>query len=165
MTRIVAIFESPQDVQRAAAASEEAGWRAVSLCSPAFDEQLLQLVGATRSPVAIGALGGGVFGLLCGFLLTIGTVRQWPGLIVSGKPLVAMPPFLVIVFELTVLGASIAAVATFLFASRRARRTAADACDRSTTDARFALLVELPATSSELDALLQSAGAIEWRTL
>ena len=165
MIRVLAIFDSPLALRRAAAASEDAGWRAVSLCSPAFDERLLQSVGATRSPVAAWTFWGGVLGAVCGFALTIGTVRQWPGLMVSGKPLVSMPPFLIIVFELAILGASIAAIVSFLLAARHARHAAGGVCSPATTDARFALVVEAPDTQSGLDALLQSAGAIEWRTV
>jgi Protein of unknown function (DUF3341) len=165
VTRIVALFDSPEKLARAAAASERAGWRTASLCSPAFDERLLQIAGATRSPVAIWGFWGGAIGVVSGLLLTIGTVRQWPGLIVSGKPLVAMPAFLIIAFELGILGASIAAIVSFLLASKRARRRAGAICEPSTTDARFSLLVEAPAGQHDMDALLQSAGAIEWRTV
>src|SRR4051812_29669850 len=140
MTRVVAVFDSPQALERAIEASTEAGWRTVSICSPAFDEQLLRLAGATQSPVTTYALAGGALGVMFGLLLTIGTVRQWPGLIVSGKPLIAMPPFLIIVFELAILFASIAAVVGFVVAATRARRTGGAASDARTTDARFALL-------------------------
>src|SRR5205823_14653380 len=47
MTRIVAVFDSPHAVERAIDASRQAGWRAVTVCSPAFHESLLQHVGAT----------------------------------------------------------------------------------------------------------------------
>ena len=162
---MVAEFDSPDAVQQAIEASRLAGWRAVSVCSPAFDEQLLQLVGATRSPVASWTVAGGLVGIVGGLLLTIGTVRQWPGLIVSGKPLVAMPPFLIIVFELTILAASLASVASFLIASRRARRAAGAACNRTTTDDRFALLVESTTDPRHMAAVLRSIGALEWRVL
>ena len=59
MTRVVAVFDSPHAVERAIEALRKAGWRAVSVCSPAFDENLLQLVGATRSPVAASTLASG----------------------------------------------------------------------------------------------------------
>jgi hypothetical protein len=165
VTRVVAVFESPDAVERAVAASTRAGWRPITVCSPAFDEALLQLVGANRSPVAAGALAGGVVGVICGFVLTIGTVRQWPGLIVGGKPLVATPPFLLIVFELAILAASITAVVMFLFASKGARRAAGATCAGTTTDDRFALIVEAKSGSAEIDAVLRSAGAVEWRVL
>src|SRR5438477_11603299 len=62
MTRIVAVFDSPHAVERAIEASQHAGWRAVTVCSPAFDERLLQHVGAARSPVAVWALIGAILG-------------------------------------------------------------------------------------------------------
>jgi len=164
VTRVLAVFDSPRAVERAIDAVTKAGSRAISVCAPAFDENLLRRVGAVRSPVAGWALAGGLFGVGCGFLLTIGTVRQWPGLIVGGKPLVSMPPFLIIVFELAILAASIAAIVTFLVVSKRARRAAGGACDATTTDNRFALIVQ-SAASSEIVALLRSVGAIEWRVL
>src|SRR3954471_15162786 len=165
MTRVVAVFDSPQALERAIEASTEAGWRTVSICSPAFDEQLLRLAGGAPSPGTTYALAGGALGVMFGFLLTIGTVRQWPGLIVSGKPLIAMPPFLIIVFELAILGASLASVASFLIAARHARRTAGAACNYTTTDHRFTLLVESTATPRRIDDVLRSIGARECRLL
>ena len=165
MTRLVAIVDSPQAVERTIAAGRAAGWRAVTVCSPAFDEKLLQRVGATRSSIGLWSFAGGIAGIISGFALTIGTVRRWPGLIVGGKPLVAMTPFIVIVFELAILGASVAAVAAFAFAARRARRAAVGACGPMTTDDRFAVLLESVSRSPDVDAVLRSAGASEWRVL
>jgi hypothetical protein len=137
----------------------------VTVVSPAFDATLLQLVGATRSPVAGWTFVSGMLGIVLGFVLTIGTVRQWPGLIVGGKPLMSMPAFLIIVFELTILCASIGAVVSFLIASSRARRTAGPVRDATTTDSRFALVVDSPAAVAEANQLMQSVGAIEWRAV
>src|SRR5215470_6735816 len=41
-------------------------------------------------------------GCITGFTLTIATTLHYP-LIVGGKPIISIPPFLVIVFELTIL--------------------------------------------------------------
>jgi hypothetical protein len=165
VTRLVAQFDSPDAVARAVEAASRAGWRTVSICSPAFDEKLLRLVHATRSPVAAWALVSGIVGTASGFLLTIGTVREWPRLIVSGKPLISTPPFLIIVFELAILFAALAAAVSFLVSSKRARRRAGPICDATTTDSRFALLVESTGSIAETDQLLNSIGALEWRRL
>src|SRR3954467_11741467 len=120
--RVVAYFDSAQQLERAGREAEDAGWRGVGAGAPAFNDAVLDAAHATESPVAIVALIGGLAGVLAGALLTVGTVREWPGLIVGGKPLIAVPPFLVITFELTILLASIAGVCSFLVAARRARR-------------------------------------------
>ncbi len=163
--RAIAVFDSPESVRHAIEAGARAGWRATSLCSPAFNEDLLQLVGAVTSPVPAWTLAGGIAGAVFGLVLTIGTVRQWPRLIVSGKPLVAIPSFLVIVFELAILGASIAAMVAFVVASRRARRAAGIACSPVTTDDRFAVLFESAAADSDAARLLNSMTPREWRIL
>jgi hypothetical protein len=162
--RVVAYFESVPDLERAARDARLEGWRVLAACSPAFDEQVLEAVRATRSPVAMSGLLGGIAGLISGLLLTIGTVREWPGLIVSGKPLISMPPFLIIVFELTILGASIGAVWSFLVASVRARRDGDAAWDVTTTDDRFSLLLEpLDAVAERQDAVLRRLRSSAWR--
>jgi|1185.fasta_scaffold20956_3 hypothetical protein len=162
--RAIGYFDSPDRLDRASQEAARAGWLTIEVFSPACDERLLQIAGATRSPVAITAVGGGVLGLLGGIVLTVGTVRQWPGLIVGGKPLVSMPPFLIIMFELAVLMAAIGAAWSFLAASARARRRAATVPDPVTTDNQFALLIEAPHETGELaESFFERTGATGWR--
>jgi len=47
-------------------------------------------------------LVGGLAGCFTGFAFTSYTVLSWP-LIVGGKPMISIPPFTVIAFELTIL--------------------------------------------------------------
>jgi hypothetical protein len=164
--RVVAYFESAEDFERAGVAAEHAGWRIVGACAPAFNERVLDAAHATRSPVAAAALAGGFVGLLSGLLLTVGTVREWPTLIVSGKPLISVPPFLIIMFELSILVASVAALWSFLSASARARRTERDACDETTSDNRLSMLLEADAhQAGALDDLLRRTAPSAWRTV
>ncbi len=62
-------------------------------------------------------LGGGLTGCISGFALTIGTVLAWP-LITSGKPLISIPPFIVIAFELTILFGALASLTGFFLLGR-----------------------------------------------
>jgi hypothetical protein len=164
--RVVAYFKSVPALERAAREADRTGWRVVSACSPAFNETLLEAAHATRSPVASAALVGGIAGLVMGLVLTVGTVRQWPGLIVGGKPLVSMPPFLIIMFELTILVAAVAAAWSFLSSAARARRDARGACDATTTDNRFSLLLEgAGADPRRLGEELTRLDACEWRRI
>ncbi len=48
-------------------------------------------------------LCGGILGFLGGFALAIFTATRW-NLIVSGKPIIAIIPFIVVGFEVTILG-------------------------------------------------------------
>jgi hypothetical protein len=119
-----------------------------------------------RSPVAGWTVAGGLTGGAGGLAFTIWTVRQWPGLTVSGKPLVAWPPFLTIAFELTILVASIAAVGAFLVAAYRARRRSRGVYERSVSDAGFALLMSCPpAQASEIAMTMTEVGAVTCRVV
>jgi molybdopterin-containing oxidoreductase family membrane subunit len=60
---------------------------------------------------------GALSGLITGFAFTIYTVLRW-GLITGGKPLVSIPPFIIIAFELTILFGALATFFGFLLLSR-----------------------------------------------
>lgn len=55
-----------------------------------------------KSMVGWFTLGGGITGLVGGFALAIFTAVQW-NLMVSGKPIVAIIPFVIVGFEATIL--------------------------------------------------------------
>ena len=63
------------------------------------------------------ATAGGAVGLVAAYLLASITQRMWP-LVTGGMPIVAMWPNLIIMFELTMLGAIIATVITLLITAR-----------------------------------------------
>jgi hypothetical protein len=57
--------------------------------------------------------GGGLTGLILGYLLTTTTQRAWP-LPTSGMPIVSTWPNTIVVFEMTMLGAILATVVALL---------------------------------------------------
>lgn len=69
------------------------------------------------SPLRFFTLAGALTGLTSGFALTIFTVMDWP-LITGGKPLISLPPFVIIAFALTILLGSLASFAGFLILGR-----------------------------------------------
>lgn len=70
-----------------------------------------------RSNVRFFALVGAMTGTVAGFALTILTSRDWP-LIVGGKPVVSIPPFIIIAFALTVLFGALSTFLGFLLLAR-----------------------------------------------
>lgn len=70
-----------------------------------------------RSQVRFFALIGAGTGTLTGFALTILTSIEW-GIIVGGKPVVSIPPFVIIAFALTILFGSLSTFLGFLLLSR-----------------------------------------------
>lgn len=79
--------------------------------------QIETLLGQKKSPVRFFTLAGALTGLSLGFVFTIFTVLDWP-LITGGKPLISIPPFIVIAFALTILLGSLASFAGFLIFGR-----------------------------------------------
>lgn len=59
------------------------------------------------SPVRWWTLTGGITGMTIGLLLTSLTAAQWPMILPGGKPVVALVPYAVVMFECTILGGAL----------------------------------------------------------
>ncbi len=77
-------------------------------------EQLLEL---RPGPLRFFPLAGGLGGFLGGLGLCIYSVLSWP-LVTGGKPIISLPPFLIIAYLLTILFGSLASFAGFLLLAR-----------------------------------------------
>lgn len=116
----------------------------------------------TVSPVRLFTLLGGITGCTAGLAMTFWMSYDWP-LLVGGKPIATVPPYVVIMFELTVLCGSLMTVAGVVALSAIFRRKGA-AYDPSFTDDRIGIFVPCaPEDTSTVDALLKTAGAEEVR--
>ncbi len=69
------------------------------------------------SPLRFFTLLGALLGLIFGFFFTIWTSLDWP-IIRGGKPIVAIPAFIIITFELTVLFGGVVSFIGYLFLSK-----------------------------------------------
>ena len=111
-------------------------------------------------------MAAGVTGAILGLVLTVMTVRQWPTLMLGGKPLIAVPPFLIIAVELTILFAVCATMAGFFVAGRRMQRAARTAYDPSLSGERFGVIVACPSNrASATGELMTRHGAVTWRVV
>ena len=70
--------------------------------SPFPSHKIMDALNLKKSMVGWFTLAGGIIGLVGGFALAIFTAVQW-NLIVSGKPIVAIIPFVIVGFEATIL--------------------------------------------------------------
>lgn len=76
-----------------------------------------EILGSPPSRVRQFALVGGLLGAFTGYAFTSFTVIDWP-LISGGKPMVSIPAFTVIAFELMVLFGALSSFLGFVIASR-----------------------------------------------
>lgn len=154
-----AAFDRAESWEAAVVALRDAGQREIEIFSPAPCPQLDRLL--PPSPVKCFTFVGGVVGVVAGLSLTIGTALAWP-LITGGKAIVSIPPFLVIVFEVAVLLASLGTLGGMLvlgglpFSGRRGYHP-------SFSDDRFGVVVSgLSMMQAEtLATELRSCGARE----
>jgi hypothetical protein len=164
---VYALYPDPQSAQAAwdglrAAGVEPAAITVVS--SEPFEEYEFSH-GDARTWLYWIAAGGGVVGLLVGYWLTAMTEKSWP-LPTGGMPIVAMWPNLIIMFELTMLGAVVATVVGLLVAAKLPARTAA-LYDAAVADGVILVGVENPVDGSisALERALRQTGASDVKTI
>ena len=95
-----------------------AGHKDLEIYSPIPSPEIEEAMDIHSSPVGLWALIGGITGCTTGVLLTSGTSLGYP-LVTQGKPIVSFPPFVVFMFELTVLLTGIFGLVALLVHTRR----------------------------------------------
>jgi hypothetical protein len=117
---VVATFDSIEGVNAAVGKLRQDGLRNTTVYSPINSQELLGEVAVGESRIGFLALGGALTGGAAGLLLTIGTSIQQP-MITGGQPIISLPPFFVISFELTILFGVLATVLGMLWGISRNR--------------------------------------------
>jgi Protein of unknown function (DUF3341) len=107
---LMAEFEQPEELLRAAQGAYRAGYRKMDAYSPSQIEGVAEAIGFTKTRVPLVVLIGGIVGAATAYSMEyFSAVRDYP-LNVGGRPLHSWPAFVPITFELTVLFAAFAAV-------------------------------------------------------
>ena len=156
MTAIYGLYDNPETVQRAVNALRAAGVADSDIqvmSSEPFEEYEFSHKDSATWMHWIAGLGGAV-GLVSAYLLTTITQQSWP-LKTSGMPIVAPWPNLIVMFELTMLGAILATVLT-LFVSAKLPKSLPPLYDPEVSNGYILVGVQQPA--SDLTAALTSAG-------
>jgi len=107
---LMAEFENPNDLVKAARAARAAGYRKMDAYTPYPIEELAEALEIHDRRLPALVLGGGIFGAISGYALCYWcSVIAYP-LIIGGKPFHSAPAFIVPTFETTILFAAFAAV-------------------------------------------------------
>jgi len=108
---ILASFDYLDSAVDAIGALRKAGFkkRSITAYAPVPEHDLEHAMGYHQSPVRVFALVGALTGTATGFALAIFTSMDWP-LVTGGKPIVSIPAFVVIAFELTILFGALSTV-------------------------------------------------------
>jgi molybdopterin-containing oxidoreductase family membrane subunit len=133
----------------------------LTVYTPVPNNEIAEAVGHPTSPVRLWTLIGGLTGCVAGFAMTMWMSYDWP-IVVGGKPLGSMIPYVVIAFELTILFGAGATILGLVFHTWRGRRAAA--YDGRFTDDMIGIFVPCPVERRQaVEELLRSSGAEEVR--
>lgn len=142
-TTILGVFTSGRDAARAVETIRKADLGTVATYSPTANHALLDTQSRGPSPVRLFTLAGGLIGGAIGIAGPVYTMVAWP-LIVGGKPIISIPPLVIISFELAMLGAALGGLLGFLAMSGLPRVRATILTHQRFTDDRFGVLVTCP---------------------
>lgn len=159
---VVGIYSYRDSVLDAVGKLKEAGYEGdMRVFSPFPDHEIEHAVDLPESPVRFFTLFGGLLGATCGVGFTVLTSSAWP-IAVSAKPIVSMIPYMVIVFELTVLFGALSTFLGLIINSLIRNRTPVRLYDERFSDDKFGVAVVCEKDKvGAVEAILSSAGAEE----
>lgn len=102
MSGLLAGFDFLDSVVDAIHGLKKAGFKKITAYVPYPEHHIEAALGYGQSPVRVFTLVGGLTGAATGMSLTVWTSAYWP-LVVGGKPIIGIPAYIVITFELAVL--------------------------------------------------------------
>lgn len=113
----IGLFGSPEAAISAAGKVKDQGLGTPDIMSPIPLEGVEEVLGEKKSVIKRFTLFGGISGALSGFALAAGTAAIYlhP---TGGRPIITMPPFLIITYEMTILFGILFTVIGFFISSR-----------------------------------------------
>jgi hypothetical protein len=137
--------------------------KAIQAYAPAPEHDLEHAMGYGQSAVRVFALVGALTGTATGFALAIFASMDWP-LVTGGKPIVSIPAFVVIAFEMTILFGALSTVIGLFINARLPRLKPLVAYDPEFSAGRFGVYVSAgPAKMEEARRILQEQEPAELR--
>lgn len=160
---ILASYEYLDSTVEAIERLRKAGFREIRAYTPYPEHHIEHALGYGESPVRVWTLVGGLTGTATGFAFTVWTAVDWP-LIVGGKPMVSIPAYVVIAFELTVLFGVLATIIGLFVLGRLPSVKPGVVYDPEFSAGRYGVYVETaPGRIDEARRILEAQEPIEVR--
>ena len=157
---VLASFEHLDAAADAIRGLKARGFRDLTVYTAAPNHEIEDALDQPVSWVRLFTLIGGLTGCTAGFAMTIWMSQDWP-LLVGGKPIAAIPPYVVIAFELTILYGALSTVAGIIIMSLVKSLKGRPFHPRFTDD-RIGIFVPCtPDQTGSVRALLTEAGSEE----
>ena len=127
---------------------KKAGFDEIKAYAPYPEHHIEHALGYGQSPVRVWTLVGALTGTSTAFAFTSWTSVEWP-LVVGGKPIISIPAFIPIVFEMSVLFGALATVIGLFVLSKLPNVKPAVVYDPEFTAGRYGVYVEADASRLE----------------
>jgi len=137
---ILGIYSYLDSVLDAVKKLKAEGFSELRVFSPFPNHEIENEIKLPPSPVRFFTLFGALLGATCGFGFTVLTSMDWP-ISVSAKPIVSIPPYMVIVFEMTVLFGALFTLVGMLVNSLLRKRVPVNMYDPRFSDDKFGVMV------------------------
>ena len=165
----IGVFDDSDKLLHAVHTLRDKGVKIFDCYTPFPVHHLDAALGYKRTNLTVGAFIMGALGALSGFTLAYYmNVKDWP-MIIGGKPMdiSVVTSFIPVIFELTILFTAFGMVGMFFMRSRMIHGIKEDILDIRQTDDHMVLAIDnaqdQPLSAEEIQALIQSEGAIEVR--
>ncbi len=160
---ILGLFEDPDDMMHGIDKLQENNISVYDVFTPMPIHGIDAKLGVKKSRLGIVAFICGITGTMTGFgMIYFMMVMDWP-MNVGGKPNFAIPDFIPITFELTVLFCAFGMVGAFFFRNHLFPGRTPRVMELRATADRFVIAIDANKgfDSEKIDSLLKEAGAIE----
>jgi len=160
---ILGIFHHADAVEEAVEGLRAQRPADITVYAPLPHHDIEHAMARPESPVRVFTLVGGLTGAATGFAMPIWMSLDWP-LVTGGKPIISLPPFVIIAFELTILFGALATVLGLFVNAFILKPKASYAYDPSFSAGSFGVyVVPGEGRADEARAVLERAGAAEIR--
>ena len=161
---VLGIYDDEDVLLHAIENIRAAGTKIHDVFSPYPIHGIDDVLGIKRSRLPIVAFFGGLTGMSFALWMQIWMLGfDWP-MIIGGKPHIALPSFIPVTFELTVLFAAFSMVIAFFIVQRLKPSMRVNVFDKRSTDDKFVMAIEVKEGVTDLSALnklLRTTGAVE----
>jgi len=159
MTGVYGLFDTPDAAQRAYTGLKRAGIPSRDITVVSGEPfEAFEFSHRDHSMILFRvALLGGLIGFASAVALVVGTERAWP-LVTGGMPIVAWYPNLVIIFEMTMLGAIVTTVVALLVTAKLPH-FGKSLYDPAVSDGKILVGVEAPRDAAAVERALAVGGA------
>ena len=161
---IIGVFNDPDEILKAARKVRESGIKIHEIYSPFPIHGIDEVLDYKPSRLPIVAFLFGITGTLLALTMQIWMMGiDWP-MIIGGKNFIALPSFIPITFELTVLLSALGMVGTFFIISDLKPYKKVNLFDSRITQDKFIMAVEVEANEKsreEIHNIIKTSGAEE----